>query len=121
MYQLGGGFSLAGFMLWRQGYFDSQNVLTASRPNGVGRVNVVVDEQFGDTKLPSYINFDFRVEKTFDVGQRGRVHLIADAFNIFNKGNILGRINQQNSSLYPRIREVTQGRTIRLGLRMVLR
>lgn len=121
MYQLGSGFSLAGFMLMRQGYINSQDVLTANRPNGVGRATAIVDQSFGDTKLPTYLNFDFRVEKTFDVGQRGRIHLIADAFNIFNKGNILGRINQQNSSLYPRIREVTQGRTIRLGVRLVLR
>jgi len=121
MYQLPAGFSLAGFALLRQGYIDSQDVLTATRPNGVGRATVIVDPEFGATKLPTYVNFDFRVEKTFDVGDRGRIHLIADAFNVFNKGNILGRINQQNSSLYPRIREVTQGRTIRLGLRLVLR
>lgn len=120
MYQLPMQFSVAGFFQARQGYIDAQGYLSNNRAFGAGRVTRLL-EDFGDTKLDTYVNLDLRAEKVFDIGERGRVHLIADFFNVLNKGNILGRINDQRSTLYPRIREVTQGRTIRFGVRVVLR
>ncbi|MFQ5529739.1 MAG: hypothetical protein ACE5FP_05255 [Gemmatimonadota bacterium] len=64
---------------------------------------------------------DLRGEKSFDLGARGRLHLIVDAFNVTNNDVVLGAFNQVNSVNYGRITEVVQGRTIRLGMRLVLR
>ncbi len=70
---------------------------------------------------PTFWTLDLRAEKTFDVGDRDRIHMIVDAFNITNNDTILGQAGRINSGLNGRVREVLQGRTIRLGLRLVIR
>jgi len=60
-----------------------------------------------------------RAEKTFDIADQGRIHLIVDAFNVFNTDSILAQHTVLNSSLNGRVREVQQGRTIRFGVRAV--
>jgi hypothetical protein len=76
---------------------------------------------FGTDRLESFWTVDLRAEKTFDLSDRGRIHLIVDAFNLFNNDTILAQSTTINSSVYNRVREVQQGRTIRFGLRAVLR
>jgi hypothetical protein len=43
--------------------------------------------------MPSFFQFDLRVAKGINIGERFRVDLIADAFNLFNHTNILA-VNQ---------------------------
>jgi len=64
---------------------------------------------------------DLRVEKTFDFPGDVRLHIIGDMFNLFNNSINLAVHNQYNSGNYDLIREVMQGFTFRLGLRLVLR
>ena len=120
MYQFPGGFSLAGFFQAREGYINPQFVRSNNRAFGAGRVNAFI-EDFGDTKLPTYWDLDLRAEKTFDLADTGRIHFVVDAFNVFNNDIVLARHNQVNSSVHKRIREVMQGRTVRFGVRLVLR
>jgi len=120
MYQLPAGFAVAGYFQVREGYVNPQTVLSNPRRFGAGRIDVYA-EDFGTTRLPTYWNLDLRAEKTFDLADRGRVHLIVDAFNVTNNGAILGKEGRLNSPFHGRITNVLQGRTIRFGLRMVLR
>jgi len=120
MYQLPAGFSVAGYFQAREGNINAQYVQSNNRANGAGRVNALV-EDMGDTRLPTFWNLDLRAEKTFDLGARGRLHLIIDAFNITNNAAILAREARLNSPYHGRITDVLQGRTIRFGLRLVLR
>jgi len=121
MYQFGSsGFSASGFFQIRQGNLNPDVVQSNNRANGGGRV-FAYPNQIGDDRLPAYWNLDLRAEKTFDVGSRGRVHLILDAFNVTNNDIVLGTFTQVNSGNYDRITDVVQGRTVRVGLRLVLR
>ena len=120
MYQLPAGFSVAGYFQVREGNVNPESVRSNRRANGAFNAIVLV-EDFGETRLPTYWNLDLRAEKTFDLADRGRVHVIVDAFNVTNNDTILGRDNLLNSPTYGRINKLLQGRTIRFGLRLVLR
>ena len=122
MYSLPMGFNVSGFMQFREGNIIAPYtfVSSGSRAFGAGSVNVIRD-QFGSERLPTFWTVDLRAEKTFDLSDRGRIHLIVDAFNIFNQDTILAQHTSLTSSLYERVREVQAGRTIRFGFRAVLR
>ena len=120
MYQLPAGVSLAGFFNIREGYIDTPYIQSNTRPNGVGRVNVITAEP-GTVREDTFWNLDLRAEKTFDVSDGVRMHVILDAFNVTGNDIVLNRYNRLTSSLYDRIQEVVQGRTIRIGGRLVLR
>ena len=120
MYQLPAGFSLAGFFQAREGYVHNPVIRSATRANGVGSINFRTTN-FGEERLGTFWNMDFRVEKTFDLSDRGRIHLIADIFNLTGNDIVLGRRESQTSSSANLIDDVVQGRTIRLGARLVLR
>ena len=120
MYQFGGGFSIGTFFQVREGNVIAPYVRTGFRAFGSGRVNAV-QAPFGTLRLGSYWNLDLRAEKTFDLSDRGRLHLIVDAFNLSNNDIVLATFNQINSTSFDRISEVQQGRTIRFGARLVLR
>ena len=122
MYSLPAGFNVSGFMQFREGNVIAPYTFISSgnRAFGAGSVNVIRDT-FGSDRLPTFWTVDLRAEKTFDLSDRGRIHLIVDAFNVFNQDTILAQHTSITSSLYERIREVQAGRTIRFGFRAVLR
>ena len=120
MYQLPAGFSVAGYFQVREGYINQEFVRSNRRAFGAGRVNTLVAD-FGTSRLPTYWNLDLRAEKAFDLSSQGRLHMIVDAFNVTNNDAILGQEPQLNSPYFGLITNVLQGRTIRFGLRLVLR
>ena len=120
MYQFGHGITLGSFFQFREGYLNPIFTRTATRPNGIGRSNAWI-QPIDQNVLSSYWDMDLRVEKTFDFPGDVRLHLIADMFNLFNNSIDLAVHNQFNSSNYDLIREVMQGFTFRMGLRLVLR
>jgi hypothetical protein len=120
MYQFPHGITVGGFFQVREGYLNPIYTRTDSRPNGIGRVSAWI-APIDTNVLPAYWNMDLRVEKTFDFPADVRLHIIGDMFNVFNNGINLAIHNQYNSSNYDLIREVMQGFTFRLGLRLVLR
>ena len=120
MYSLPAGFNVSGFMQFREGNIISNTIRSNNRAFGAGRVQRMTTT-FGDTRLPTFWTVDLRVEKTLDMADTGRIHLIVDVFNTFNQDTILATSNQINSSVFGQIREVQQGRTIRFGFRAVLR
>ena len=54
----------------------------ASRPSGFAR---------NALRTPRFINFDLRVLKYFPMGERRRLDLVVEAFNLFNDPNVLSR------------------------------
>jgi len=120
MYALPAGFNVSGFFQVREGNIIVPTVRSNNRANGAGRVQMMT-ETFGNTRLPTFWTVDLRAEKTFDLSDRGRIHLIVDAFNLLNQDAVLATHNQVNSSVYETIRDVQAGRTIRFGFRAVLR
>ena len=113
MYQLPGDVNLAGFFQVREGYVFDPTVR-------VGRDNIGTltrsTVEFGSQRLPTFWNLDLRAEKTFDIEDRARAHVILDAFNLTSNDIVLDRTNSLTSSNFNRIEEVVQGRTIRLAL-----
>jgi hypothetical protein len=120
MYSLPAGFNVSGFFQIREGNIIAPTIRTDNRAFGAGRSQVMQDT-FGTERLGTFWAVDLRAEKTFDLSDRGRIHLIIDAFNVFNQDTVLATSNQINSSVYELIREVQAGRTIRFGFRAVLR
>ncbi len=119
-YEVSTGLSLAAFFHVRQGYVTPRSVRSNRRANGASQVDVLI-EDFGDSRLPTYWNLDLRAEKIVEVARASRLHLILDAFNVTNNDVILGRESRVNSPYYGRATQVLQGRTVRLGLRLVFR
>jgi len=64
----------------------------ASRPLGFAR-NALVTRRF--------INFDLRALKYFPMGERRRLDLVVEAFNLFNHPNVLSRNQFFGSGVTP--------------------
>ncbi len=122
MYALPAGFNVSGFFQVREGNIIAPFTFISSgeRAFGAGSVNAIRDT-FGSERLPTFWTLDLRAEKTFDLSDQGRIHLIVDAFNVLNQDTILAQHSSITSSQFEKIREVQSGRTIRFGFRAVLR
>jgi len=59
-------------------------------PNPYSQSVTMATAEFGTYRLPTYWNLNMRLEKVLRVGDTGRVWLMIDAFNVFNR-NILNR------------------------------
>ena len=64
----------------------------ASRPSGFAR---------NALRTPRFINFDLRVLKYFPMGERRRLDLVVEAFNLFNHPNVLSLNSFFGSGLTP--------------------
>jgi hypothetical protein len=64
----------------------------ASRPLGLAR---------NALRTPRFINFDLRVLKYFPMGDRRRLDLVVEAFNLFNHANVLSLNSFSGSGLTP--------------------
>jgi len=64
----------------------------ASRPLGLPRNTL---------RTPRFINFDLRVLKYFPMGERRKLDLVVEAFNLFNHPNVLGLNSFFGSGLTP--------------------
>jgi hypothetical protein len=69
------------------------SALNAGRPVSDQLPLVSSDAKFSD----SFNSFDLRISKTFALGERARILVLAEAFNLFNITNILGVSNQNYS------------------------
>ena len=64
------------------------------------------------------VDVDLRLAKNFKLGDRGRITLSAEVFNVFNSNTEMNRINQANSSAYGRLDEILAPRIARFGARV---
>ncbi len=69
MYQLPANVNVSAFYNARQGYPFERTVTSPSRANGAGTVSLLLDN-IGDSRLPTYQNLDFHVERPIKIGNR---------------------------------------------------
>ena len=116
MYQLGGGFNVAGKLNGREGFVFPETYRSASRPGGAGRVEVLFDP-IGNTRLEHLWIADLRLEKQFEFGGARRLSAIMDIFNLFNEPTVLGRERRQNLTTANRVQDILSARVFRFGVR----
>ncbi len=122
MYALPAGLNVSGFFQVREGNIIAPYNFIGSSERAFGAKSVnAIQDAFGTHRLPTFWTVDLRAEKTFDLSDQGRIHLIVDAFNVLNQDTILAQHSSITSSQFEKIREVQSGRTIRFGFRAVLR
>jgi outer membrane receptor protein involved in Fe transport len=74
-------------------------------------------EPRGSERLPTRTNLDFRVEKTLNLKNFGRIGIMFDMFNAFNSGVETGLIGAVNQSNYGLVTGIVLPRRYRLGIR----
>src|SRR5207302_8183865 len=116
LYQLPADFNVSAFYNTRQGYPFERFVLSPSRPNGAGTVNVLLDN-VGESRLPTYQNLDLHLERPIKFGTTKWVPNL-DVFNILNLNTEQAIRGTQNSSNANNIQAVLAPRVVRFGIRV---
>jgi hypothetical protein len=116
MYQAPAGVNLSAFYNARQGYPQEISVQTPSRPNGAGQVDVLLNP-IGETRLPTYQNLDFHVERPVKAHTVTLVPSL-DVFNVSNSNTIQAIRSRQNASNANQIQAIVAPRVIRFGVRV---
>ena len=139
LYQLPWGFNVSGTFNAREGwkipnYFYIDNY---DAPNySAGHSTIVYKQNDTDDALSTFYNLTFRIEKLINVGNAGRLYIMADFFNVLNSnmpirsyskydGDAYLRtvgtgIEQYGSYTYPNngiLNEILNPRIIRFGAR----
>jgi hypothetical protein len=94
-----------------------------------GRVIVFVEPR-GSGRYPTQGTFDMRVEKLFTIGDKYRLGLIADVFNVFNDNTVTNWGSLLNSDYFPGsgifsvtddhiLYGIVNPRQARLGIRLI--
>jgi hypothetical protein len=114
LYQLPGGINVSSVFRAREGYvrtpyarFYRENIGTSTFYDGVQ----------GDSRLPTFYELDFRIEKIFNLSSTSRVVLAVDAFNALNSALVLARQDLLTSSIYDRVTKILNPRVLRFGVR----
>jgi len=108
--------NLAGFYNARADYPFEQVVTTTSRGNGASSASLLLNP-IGDTRLPTFQQVDFRVDKPFTFGTT-KIYASMDVFNLFNQNTILAENRTQNSATANTIKNILSPRIIRFGARI---
>jgi carboxypeptidase family protein/TonB-dependent receptor-like protein len=116
MYQIPGDVNVSAFLNARQGYPFEPYILSPTRPNNGGQVNVLLDP-VGENRLPNYQNLDFHIERPVKVGTVRFVPAI-DIFNIVNANTVQAYQRQQNATTANNISAVVAPRVARFGVRV---
>jgi hypothetical protein len=119
-YQANWGILLAGSYLMRQGF--SAPYFTFSDTDGAGDAiaptkNVLLASDVGKNRLPTVHMVDARVSKAITY-RRMNLNVDFDVFNLFNTGTTLGRDFDISSDSFNQVREITNPRIFRFGLRV---
>ena len=106
------GFSLSPQFVYSTGYNWTRYITAAAS----GRPDVFLDPR-GSKRVPPVIDLGLRLEKTFTFSDRYRVGLIADVFNVLNRGVELAVDSRVDSENFGKATWVTDPRAFRLSLR----
>jgi hypothetical protein len=100
--------------LGRQGFPFPQSVLSPSRANGAGTVQVLLDP-LGDVRLDNLHTFDFRVDRTFRFGTATIVPAL-DIFNLSNANTVQAINRNQAASNANTVSGIIAPRVMRFGV-----
>jgi hypothetical protein len=115
LYQAPLGVNVSAFYNARQGYLYERFIQGPSRANGGGIPNVLIDA-VGESRLPSYQNLDFRVERPVKFGT---VHLVPslDVFNVANANTVQAIRGTQTAANANNIQALLAPRVMRFGVK----
>jgi hypothetical protein len=116
LYQLPGDFNVSAFYNARQGYPFERVVQSPNRVNGASTITVLLDN-VGDSRLPSYQNLDFHVERPLRFGQTRWIPAF-DVFNVMNANTVQAIRGTQNASNANNIQAILAPRVVRFGIRV---
>jgi hypothetical protein len=114
LYQFPFGVNVSWVFRAREGYV-LQPYVKEPRP-GLGN-STFYDGVRGEYRLPAFYELDFRLEKVFQVGERSRVILSADAFNALNSNHELNRDQLITSERFDTVNKILNPRVFRFGIR----
>ncbi|OGD36183.1 MAG: hypothetical protein A2V45_10850 [Candidatus Aminicenantes bacterium RBG_19FT_COMBO_58_17] len=134
LYQLPFDFNLGATFTAREGHYipHTMNISDPRLPNPASRSTTVRLDPIGqgaNAKLPTFFNLNLRLEKAIRIAEHGRIYVMADMFNVFNKATMdrrydryEGSYNMQSGYLQPNATEfkanqVLNPRVIRFGVR----
>src|SRR6185503_14396898 len=86
------GWSLSWIATWQTGQPYSKTVTNDLNRDGNTR-NDIVPGSRNSQRLPDYLNVDLRVAKRIPLWREVDLELIAEAFNLFDRDNIVGQRN----------------------------
>lgn len=115
VYQLPWGINVAGTLNAREGFPFIPNILSPSRPNGLGQIRVMV-EPYATSRYDNLALVDLKAEKKFTFNNLN-INASVDVFNVGNSNSVLNRVTTQNAATANRVTEVTGPRVLRFGLR----
>jgi len=117
MYQLPYQFNISAFYNARQGYPNETGIIvTTALPNGGGTPTLLLDP-IGESRLPTFQNLDFHVERPISFGAGHFVPSI-DIFNLTNNDTIQAVRGNQNATNANQIQAIVAPRILRFGLRV---
>ncbi|HXK09948.1 MAG TPA: TonB-dependent receptor [Vicinamibacteria bacterium] len=112
LYQIGGGFEVAGSLFARQGYFRPISMTIANTFN-----DTVLATDIGQQRLPDVWNLDLRLAWNRKISGVN-LGLMADVFNVFNAGTVLRQNDFADSGAFNQTLQIMSPLLVRLGARL---
>jgi len=102
LYQLPYDFNISFTFNARQGHVipHYMYITNYTWENPYDRTATVYLDVFGKEQLPIFYQLNLRLEKVLKIGDIGRVWIMADAFNVFNRAIINRRYDKREGTLY---------------------
>jgi hypothetical protein len=116
MYQAPFAINVSAFFNARQGYPFERFVQGPARANGGGTPSILIDT-VGDSRLPTFQNVDFHVERPVRVGTVRFVPSL-DIFNVNNNNTVQAIRGTENAANANNIQAIVAPRVLRLGVRV---
>jgi hypothetical protein len=114
-------FQVSGIFRAQSGFHFSRFDELSRDPDGNGNFNSI-DFTAGRNAFtaPPFVNLDMRFSKRFDVGERVRVQVLLEFFNLFNRQNPAAIFNRENRPAEPfgQASQVLPGREGQVGIRI---
>jgi hypothetical protein len=112
---------VSGIFRAQSGFHFSRTLATISDPDGDGGFTAV-DLGAGRNAFtaPPFVNLDMRLAKRFDIGERVKVQVLFEFFNLLNRQNPAAAGQRENVALQPfgQATQVLPGREGQIGFRI---
>ena len=118
-------FQLSGIFRAQSGFHHSKQFAATTQtpfidPDGDGNTNGtdVRNTTRNAFTSPPFVNLDLRFTKRFDIGERVKMDLFYEMFNVFNRQNPASISTNPAANLFGTVQQVLPGREGQLGLRI---
>jgi hypothetical protein len=114
-------FQISGIFRAQSGFHFSQNDALNRDPDGNGNFNGI-DFTAGRNHFtaPPYVSLDTRFSKRFDIGERVKIEVLFEFFNLLNRQNPASVFNRQGIAATPfgTASQILPGREGQIGFRI---